>query len=76
MISIGSYDKFVEDRVTGVMPKSFDADEIADRIYELADDRGLAKRLGAAGQKRILHLCDGPSRANDLLEVWRKMVKQ
>jgi len=76
VISIGSYDKFVEDRVTGVMPKSFDADEIADRICELADDRSLAKRLGAAGQKRILHLCDGPSRANDLLEVWRKMVKQ
>ena len=74
MISIGSYHKFVEDRVTGVMQKSFDADDMAERICELADDRDLAKRIGEAGRKRILRLCDGPSRADDLLEVWRKMT--
>ena len=74
VISIGSYNKFIEDRVTGVMTKSFDAGQIARRICELADDRGLAKQLGAAGRKRILKLCDGPSRADDLLEVWRKIA--
>ena len=76
VISIGTYDKFIEDRVTGVMPKSFDANDMAERICELADDREVAKQLGEAGRKRILKLCDGPSRANDLLEVWREIANQ
>ena len=76
VISIGTYDKFIEDRVTGVMPKSFDANDMAERICELADDRDVAKQLGEAGRKRILKLCDGPSRANDLLEVWREIANQ
>ena len=74
VISVGNYDKFVEDRVTGVIQKLFDADNMAERICELADDRGLAKRIGETGRNRILKLCDGPSRASDLLEVWRKMA--
>ena len=76
VISIGTYDKFIEDRVTGVMPKSFDANDMAKRICELADDRDFAKQLGEAGRKRILKLCDGPSRANDLLEVWQEIANR
>ncbi len=71
VISIGSYDRFVEDRVTGFLMRGFDPGAWADRLLALHLDRALCQRLGAAGSSRVATLCDGPARAADLLSLWQ-----
>ncbi len=71
VISFGSYHRFVEHGVTGILRERFDAAETAADILALADDPERRKRLGAAGRARVAELCDGPARAADLLAVWR-----
>jgi glycosyltransferase involved in cell wall biosynthesis len=71
VISLGRYDRFVEDGVTGVLKPEFDASELAGEIVRLADDRAACRRLGEAGRDRVRVLCDGRARAADLLAAWR-----
>jgi glycosyltransferase involved in cell wall biosynthesis len=71
VISLGRYDRFVEDGVTGVLKPEFDASQLANEIIGLADDRATCRRLGAAGRERVGALCGGPARAADLLMAWR-----
>ncbi|MDA0656038.1 MAG: glycosyltransferase family 4 protein, partial [Proteobacteria bacterium] len=74
VISIGSYSEFVEDGVTGILQKKFEAVEMAQRICALADNPDLAKRFGDAGRARVQNLCDGPARAKDLQTVWERLA--
>ena len=76
VISVGTYDTFVKDRVTGVLLEKFDAAKMARRIADLADNPEVAKRLGQAGLKQVMHLCDGASRAQDLLDIWEEIANQ
>lgn len=71
VLSIGAYDRFVEDGVTGRLFPDFDADETARAIVELMDDPARVKGMAKAASERIAALCDGPSRAADLLSEWR-----
>jgi glycosyltransferase involved in cell wall biosynthesis len=72
VLSIGTYDRFVQQDVTGVLTRDFNAAEWAREVLRLADDRELVRRLGAAGANRVADLCSGPKRADDLLTVWRE----
>jgi glycosyltransferase involved in cell wall biosynthesis len=74
VISVGSYDRFVENGVTGVLHPEFDVDTWADEIIRLADNRDQLAKLGKAGQERVRRLCDGPSRARDLRDLWAAVV--
>ncbi len=74
VVTTGTYDRFVEDGVTGVLHADFDADRMADAILRLADDPAAARRMGAAARARVADLCDGPSRAADLADIWRGLV--
>jgi glycosyltransferase involved in cell wall biosynthesis len=71
VIATGRYDRFVETGVTGALLHPYSAAEAARAVIALADDRIKAAALGAAGQARVLSLCDGRARAADLLGVWR-----
>lgn len=75
VLACGSYAKFVEDGVTGVLQPEFDAGRLADAIMRLADDRGMVQRLGEAGRARVRRLCAGPERAAELQAIWRSVVK-
>lgn len=75
VLTCGRYDKFVEDGVTGVLQPEFDPSALADAIIRLDEDRGLARRMGEAGQERVRTLCAGHARAADLLAVWRMVRK-
>ena len=72
VFSTGTYDRFVEDGVTGFLQPQFDKVKLAQRILQLADDRESSRALGAAGQIRVQQLCNGPERAKDLLELWQR----
>jgi glycosyltransferase involved in cell wall biosynthesis len=76
VIATGSYDRFVESGVTGMLAPSYSPDDIAAKIIELADDRALISRLGVAAQARIETLCNGASRAADLAAVWQGVARQ
>ena len=75
VISVGSYDRFVEDGVTGILKPEFDASLFAREIVRLADDRAACQSLGAAGRDRVAGLCGGPARAADLLALWRRVAQ-
>lgn len=74
VISIGTYDCFVENNVTGFLLQSFDPEIWAERLLSLHHDRELCRRLGAAGSERVATLCNGPARAADLLSLWQEAV--
>jgi glycosyltransferase involved in cell wall biosynthesis len=74
VITLGRYNRFVEDGVTGVLKPTFDAPPLAREIARLADDRALCRRLGRAGRDRVATLCNGPARAGELLTVWAEAV--
>lgn len=76
VITVGRYDRFVEHEVTGCLYERFDAAAIAQAILRLDADRALGQRLGAAGRDRMATLCNGPDRAADLVEVWRRAAAQ
>ena len=74
-ISVGSYDRFVETGVTGILQEAFDADDLADRLIALDADRSAIRRMGDAGRARVASLCDGPSRAAELLDLWNDAAR-
>jgi glycosyltransferase involved in cell wall biosynthesis len=70
VMTVGLYDRFVENGVTGIMHPEFNAGVWADEIIRLADDREQLQHLGGAAQQRALSLCDGATRARELRDVW------
>lgn len=74
VISLGQFDKFVENDVTGFLFEEYDADTIADQIITLADSPADMQRLAAASRSRVKDLCNGPERAADLLATWRAIL--
>ena len=76
VIATGSYNRFVESNATGILLPNFSADDVAEKILQLADDRALVNRLGAAAKERIEALCDGPARAADLAAVWTQIGRR
>ena len=74
VISIGRYNRFVETDVTGVLLARYDSEAAADALVALDADRQRTRRMGEAGRARVMTLCDGPSRAKDLIDVWRSVI--
>lgn len=74
VVSIGSYDRFVRNGVTGFLQDSFDAPGMARMIATLADDRAAIARMGEAAQKHVGHLCDAAARGADLQAFWNEMI--
>ena len=74
VISVGTYNTFVEDKVTGILQRNFNAETLAERICELADDRSIAIQLGNAGRQRIVKICNGAKLAQAITKVWQDVV--
>lgn len=76
VLSVGRYNRFVEDGVTGILQPHFDADTLAKRIAALADNRAAIAGMGEAAKRRALQLCDGAARAADLCAFWQHIVER
>lgn len=74
VLSIGCYNRFVEDGVTGVLTPEFDPLDWAERILALSYDKAICAKMGAAGRIRVGELCNGPARAQDLLTLWYSAI--
>lgn len=75
VLSLGCYDRFVEDGVTGVLTPEFEPLDWAERIVALSEDKAVCAKMGAAGRTRVGELCNGPARAQDLLTLWRSAIE-
>ena len=71
VITLGSWDRFVRNGETGILHDQFDAVAMAEDISTLAADRAHSASMGAAGRRRVAELCDPPSSAADLANIWR-----
>ena len=74
VISIGRYERFVETGKTGFLLPEYSPGAVGDLLLRLDADRELCRGLGMAAAARIAELCDGPSRARELLDLWRDAV--
>ena len=74
VLATGTYDRFVEDGLTGFLFNDFDPNKVAERIIELANDRDRSDKMGLQGKKRVQKLCNGHDRAHDLLQLWKETV--
>ncbi len=75
VMACGDCETFVQPRKTGFLyphDGRFDASRVAADIQDLAADRSRARQLGLAGQELVKRLCDGPTQAAKLLDVWEK----
>jgi glycosyltransferase involved in cell wall biosynthesis len=70
VIAVGTYDRFVETDTTGVLLPDYNPSAFAEALLAFADNRPWCKKLGVTGQRRIMALCNGAARANDLLNIW------
>lgn len=72
VVSVGSYDTFVEDGVTGILQNNWDSQALAYQLAALSEDRLRLSTLGHAARSRIASLCDGPTQSHLLLDVWTR----
>jgi len=75
VFTVGTWQGFVTHRETGFIQPEFDAAEWADELEALNKDRDRLKRMGETARARISNLCDGPSRAADVIDVWRRALQ-
>jgi glycosyltransferase involved in cell wall biosynthesis len=75
VVSIGTYEAFVEHGVTGILRPHHDDEQTARDIAGLADDRARARKMGLAGRARIEALCSGGPRAADLAAAWQGLKR-
>jgi glycosyltransferase involved in cell wall biosynthesis len=76
IIAAGSYDRFVEDGVTGFLLDEFESQKVSNCIVKLLQNKKKSKQMGETGKKRVQGLCSGPDRALDLVQFWKKVLKQ
>jgi glycosyltransferase involved in cell wall biosynthesis len=74
VIATGTYNRFVEDRVTGFLLKDFDPIQVAESIIELSKNKALVKKMGEQAKKRVKKLCHASRRSQDLLDFWTNIV--
>lgn len=73
-LSVGVYDRFIEHGVTGILTPEFDAEQWAQEIGRLADDRKTCAAMGRSAARRAANLCNGPDRARDLVALWQSAL--
>lgn len=73
VITNGTWNKFVEDGVTGILLPSFDGKVAASRIAALAEDSAMCARLGSAATARAENLFDPATNAARLVQIWNNI---
>lgn len=76
VLSLGTYNTFVDHGKTGILLETYSDQAMADEVIKLADDRECARHLGVNARERVAQLCNGRDRAADLLAVWNRLVSK
>jgi glycosyltransferase involved in cell wall biosynthesis len=76
VIATGTYNRFVDNEITGFLLGRFNPSIVAEKIVMLSNDYHLVEHLGIQGRERVTRLCNGPKCAKDLLNIWQEVSKQ
>lgn len=76
VITLGTYQGFVEDGVNGFIDREYDPGRIAGHLIALATDPALTARMAAANTAKANTLFDGEARARDIEAVYRDVLGQ
>lgn len=74
--SVSGFREVIENGVTGFLVPVRDTDAMARRMMELYRDRGLRKRLGDQGRRRVERLYDWDSCVDRMLECYKKGLRK
>ena len=69
-ISIGNYNKFIENNVTGFLQKEYNAKEIANWLIYLENNKNLQKKFSRECKKRVASLCSPSKVSKEILNAW------
>ena len=72
VISIGTYDGFVKNNVTGYLLSEYDAEDFAHKITDLVNSPEKVQQMGLRAQQMMETKCNGPKSAEELTELWIK----
>jgi glycosyltransferase involved in cell wall biosynthesis len=76
VVSSGTYNKFVENGVTGILLDDFIPCIVAREIVKLSKNTKLMEIMSVNGINRVKKLCNGVDRGFDTLNFWENEVKK
>ncbi len=74
VLATGEWDGFIKDGETGLLAANFEAENFADELLNLFDDRAKLDYWGETGRRHIASICSPPDRAHDLQELWHSVA--
>jgi len=75
IITTGTYNKFVEDRVNGYLFPEFDAEKIAEKIIYLSKNPEVIEKMGKANIEKAKKLFDGPTNAAKVMSIYESLIR-
>jgi glycosyltransferase involved in cell wall biosynthesis len=74
VVTLGTFQGFVEDGVNGFMDPEFDSARVADHLIQLSGQAGLKARMTEANRAKARRMFDGPARAADVAAVYQEVL--
>ena len=75
VLSVGTWDHFVRNGITGILTPEYGADSWAEAIIDFAENPDRTRMMGAAGQRLIGELCNPVERAKELSDEWISLAR-
>ena len=72
VLSCGTYERFVENGVTGFLYQEYDPHRMAADLLSLVDEPARCRALGRAAVEKVRLFGDGPANAAALAAVWQE----
>jgi len=74
VLTLGSFQEFIEDGVNGFIDGSFDAERVADHLDKLASSEQMRQAMRTANRRKAKQLFHGPDRARDIEAIYTHVL--
>jgi len=74
VLTLGSFQEFIEDGVNGFIDESFNAESVADHLDELASSEPVRHAMRTANRNKAKQLFHGPDRARDIEAIYAQVL--
>ena len=76
VVSIGSYDKFVQTGKTGLLQKEYNPEAIVQWLHEMIDDQPKLAQMSKNAKRITKRLCSAETSSTRVKGVWENLVTQ
>jgi len=76
VLTLGTFQEFVENGVNGFIDETFDAGRIADHLVELASSEPIRRAMRTANRQKAKSLFNGPDRAGDIEAIYAGILRR